>query len=47
MSITGHSLGGWLAQASLFYYNDDILKYKTSQTIFNIAAVTFDNPGAK
>lgn len=39
LSITGHSLGAWLAELSIFYCNTD-LKYQ------NVKGVTFDGPGS-
>jgi uncharacterized protein Yka (UPF0111/DUF47 family)/energy-coupling factor transporter ATP-binding protein EcfA2 len=39
LSTTGHSLGAWLAELSLFYCHTD-LGYK------NVKAVTFDGPGS-
>jgi ABC-type multidrug transport system fused ATPase/permease subunit len=40
LSFTGHSLGAWLAQLSVFYCVDQF-KYSTVQ------AVTFDGPGSR
>jgi hypothetical protein len=43
-SFTGHSLGGWLAQACLWKYQDEFVKDKSYQ---DGLAVTLDNPGTK
>jgi hypothetical protein len=39
LSITGHSLGGWLAEMSLYYCHEDF-------EFPNVKAVTFDSPGS-
>ena len=40
LSFTGHSLGGWLAQLSV-YYSHQMFNYR------NVKCVTFDAPGAR
>jgi hypothetical protein len=39
LSITGHSLGDWLAEMSLYYCHEDF-------NFPNVKAVTFDSPGS-
>lgn len=46
LSFTGHSLGGWLAQISIFmFYNQEKRIEKKERQLF-VKAVTFDTPGA-
>ncbi len=44
LTFTGHSLGGWLAKLSLYYYYSYIIK---DINVGNIMAVGFDSPGFK
>ncbi len=48
LSFTGHSLGGWLAQLSLFHfhYENELLEVGNLQRAYYTKAVTFDTPGA-
>ena len=48
LSFTGHSLGGWLAQISLFVFFDQkrIFEHDFYENLY-IKAVTFDTPGAR
>ena len=43
LTVTGHSLGGWLAQLTAFIARDN----KKYQSKFHVKAVTFDTPGAR
>lgn len=47
LSITGHSLGGWLAQLSLFFIENEF-KHEQKYLNYNkpIKAVVFDAPGS-
>ena len=47
--ITGHSLGGWLAQVSMFILQTDLAQEETLQAVKQqapIRCITFDTPGA-
>ena len=43
LTVTGHSLGGWLAQLTAFIARDN----KQYRAKFHVKAVTFDTPGAR
>jgi Lipase (class 3) len=43
LAVTGHSLGGWLAQLTVFLAQDN----KRYRSKIHLKAITFDTPGAK
>ncbi|MEM7174243.1 MAG: hypothetical protein AAF380_03255, partial [Bacteroidota bacterium] len=48
LSFTGHSLGGWLAQVSLFvFFDQERIFQEDFYTKLYVRAVTFDPPGAR